>query len=223
MQLGHPFVVAPEEGREILCQILFIRPGQGANDAKVQRDIAAKRGRRNADLNVARVHVGVKETVTKHLREENGDAVPGQLRNIHPRCPQAIHLTDGNPVHALHHNDFSRAIVPEHLGNQHQIKPGHVAAQLRGTGGLTHQIELVMQVFVKLSHHLARLETLAAVGEALYPAGHHAHQSQVFFDRREHTGPQHLDGNFPGLTRPVFQHGKMHLCNRGAGDWLPIE
>jgi len=76
--------------------------------------------------------------------------------------------------------------VPDHLGDQHQIKALHVAAQLGRVGRFAHQVQLVVQVFVKLGHHLAGFEAFAVGAQVFHPARHHAHQAQVFVDDGQH-------------------------------------
>ena len=87
MQLGHPLVVAPEKSREVLGQILFVVLGESTHNAKVQGDVAPQRRGLNADLNVARVHVGMEKPIAKHLGKEEGDAIAGQLFHVHARSP----------------------------------------------------------------------------------------------------------------------------------------
>ena len=70
-----------------------------------------------------------------------------------------------------------------------------------------------MQVSIELGHHFARFEPLAVGRQALDPGGHHVHQGQVFFNRRQNIGSQDFDGNFT----PTRQHGKVHLSDGGTG------
>ncbi len=217
MQLGHAFVVAPKKGGEVLRQILFVELGQRADDAEVQRDVAPKGGRGHADLDVARVHVGMKKPVAKHLGEEDGDAVAGEFWNVHAQTAQLVHLVDGQAVHALHHHHLGVAIVPKHFGNQHQIEPLHVAPQLGRVGRFAQQVQLVVQVFVELGHHLARFEAFALGRQRVHPTGHHAHEAQVFVNNRQHVGPQHLDRHFASALATVAQDSKVDLGDGGAG------
>ena len=159
----------------------------------------------------------MKEAVTEHLGEKDGDAVAREFGDVYPGIPQALDLADGYTVHALHHHDLGVAEVPENLRDQHQVQPGHVAAQLRGVGGLPHQIEFVVQIVVELGHHLAGLEALAVGRQALHPPGHHAHETQVFLDHGQHTRAQHLDRHLALDAMAVPQRGEMHLRNGGAG------
>ena len=105
VQLRHPFVVAPEEGGEVLRQVLFVELGQGPDDAEIQRDIAPEGVGRQADLDVARMHIGMEEPVAKDLREEDGHTISRQFGDIHPSRPQALDLVDRNALHSLHHDD----------------------------------------------------------------------------------------------------------------------
>jgi hypothetical protein len=44
----------------------------------------------SADLDVARVHVGVEEAVAEHLREEDRHAVAGQLLQVDAGVAQSL-------------------------------------------------------------------------------------------------------------------------------------
>jgi len=80
-----------------------------------------------------------------------------------------------------------------------------------------------MQIFVKLSHHLARFEAFAIVGQTLHPACHHAQEVQILVDHIQHARAQHLDGDLAMVAAALLEHGKVDLCNRGAGHRLPLE
>ena len=84
-------------------------------------------------------------------------------------------------------------------GTMHQVQALHVAPQLRGVGGLAHQVELVVQVVVELGHHLARLQPLAVGAEPLDPARQRVQQRQVVLDR-----PSSMPGRstFTATSRP---------------------
>ena len=219
MQLSHPLVIALEKCGEILGQIFFVEFGERAHNAEVQRDVAAKALGSQTHLDVAGVHVGMEEAIPEHLGKKQRHTVTGQLFDVHTGTAQALHLVDGHAVHALHHHHFGAAVVPDHLWNQNQVQILHVAAQLGCAGSLAQQIQLVVQVFVKLGHHLAGLESAAIGRQALHPTGHHAHQRQVFFNHRHHVGPQHLDSHLPAIG----QHGKVNLGNGGAGNGCALE
>ena len=103
----------------------------------------------------------MKKPVTKNLGEENRNAITGQFFQVHAGINQPLGLADGHPVHALHHHDVGHAEVPDHLGNQDQIKTLHIAAQLGSVRSFPQQVQLIVQVFIKLTHHLARFQALA--------------------------------------------------------------
>ena len=223
VQLRHTLVVTAEKRGEVLRKVLFVHLGQGADDAKVQRDVAAKGFRIEADLDIARVHIGMEKTIAKHLGEENRHTIARQFGNIHASIAQLLHLADGHAVHTLHHHHFGVAKVPKYLGHQHQIQPLHVAPQLGRIGGFAHQIQFVVQIGIELGHHFARFQALAISREAFQPTGHHAHESQVFFNHRQHPGTQHLHRHLMRLPLTVHQGSEVHLCNRGAGHRLTLE
>ena len=223
MQGRHTLVVAAEKGQKVLRQIFLVELGQRANDAKVQRDIAPEAIGLQADHDVSRVHVRMEETITKHLGKENGHAITRQLGDVNTGVTQTLHLTDGHALHALHHHHIGVAVIPVNLGDQHQIQPFHIAAQLRGIGGFTDQIQLVMQIVVELGNDFSGLEALAVAGELFHPAGHHVHQRQVFVDDRLHAGAQHLDSYFALAAILVAHHGEMHLRDGGAGHGLALK
>ena len=214
MQLCHAFVVAPEKRAEILCQVFLVNLGERANNAEVQRDITAKSLGLQADLNVARMHVAMEEPITKHLGKKYRHAIACEFFHVDTGIAQTLGLADGHALHALHHHHVGHAVVPDHLRDHHQIKTGHIAPQLGSACGFTHQVEFVVQILVKLAHHLARLEALAVSRRAFHPACHHVHQGQVFFNGRQHVGAQYLDGDFTAIG----QHGEVNLRNRCAGD-----
>ena len=91
------------------------------------------------------------------------------------------------------------------------------------TGRFAHQIKFVVQVLVKFSDHLARLEAFTVTGQTLNPPGHQAHQTQVFFNHRQHARPQDLHRDLAIDAMAVFKHRKMDLRNGGAGDGLSIK
>ena len=219
VQLGHALVVALEEGDEVLRQVFLVDLGERADDAEVQRDVAAEGRRRQADLDVAGVHVGVEEAVAKDLREEDRDAVARQLLDVDAGVAQPAQLADRHAVHALHHDHAGGAVIPHHLRDHHQPQAVHVAAQLGGVGGLAHQVELVVQVDVELGHHFARLQALAVGEQALDPDRQRVQQRQVVVDHRHHAGPQHLDRDLAA----GLQRREVHLRDRGAGHRLGLE
>ena len=70
VQFGNTFVVAPEKCGEVLRKVFLVNFGQRSDDAKVQRDIAAKGRRFQTDLDVAGMHVCMEKPIAKHLGEK---------------------------------------------------------------------------------------------------------------------------------------------------------
>ena len=217
VQFGHALVVAPEKSTEVLRQILFVVFSERAHNAEIKGNVTPQSFWLNADLNVARVHVRMEKTIAKYLREKKRHAIFGQLRNVHARSAQCIHLTDGQALHALHDDDFGVTVIPIHLWNQNQIQTLHVSSKLRSVGGLPDQIQLIVQMFVKFSHHLTGFEALAICADFFKPTGHHAHQVQIFFNRLQHVGAQHFDCYLLDHTVFVLPQSKMDLRNGCAG------
>lgn len=104
-------------------------------------------------------------------------------------------------------------MVPDHLGHQHQIRPIHVATQLRRWFfARTRSSSSCRSVnSAAASRGLRRLPSAhrrCAQRECVY------HQGQVVFDDVEHAGAQHLDGHFAS----VVQHRKVHLGDGSTGN-----
>ena len=223
MQFGHALVVAAEKSREILRQVLLVEFGERTDDAEIEQDVMAKTGWIQTDLDIAGMHVGVKKPIPKYLCEKDHDAIARQFGNVDACRTQTFQLRNGHTIHALHYHHFGMAEIPEHLGNQHIFQFRHVAAQLGCIGSLPHQVEFVVQVFVELGHHFARLESLAISRQVLDPPGQHRHQRQVLLDHATHRGTQYLDGDFAHLTLAIQYRGEMHLGNRCAGHRRLVE
>ena len=165
----------------------------------------------------------MEKTIAEHLGEEYGDAITGQLGDVYASILQPLDLADRHASHALHDHHLGAAKVPKNLGNEHQIEAIHVAAQLRSIRCFADQVQFIVQVIVKLGHHLTGLETLAVGRQALDPTGHHAHEAQVFFNHRQHARPQDLHCDFTLHTVPVEQGGEVHLGNGCTGDWRALK
>ena len=71
MQLGAEPVVLLENGQQVARKVIQILLVDLADDGTVDRHVARVFRLGAVDKDVARVHVGVKETVAEHLRKEN--------------------------------------------------------------------------------------------------------------------------------------------------------
>ena len=139
--LGDAAIVAAEEREEVLREVVLVEIAQRADDAEVERDVAAVR----TDQDVARVHVGVEEAVAEHLREEDLDAGARDVLDARALGADRVDLADGNAVHALHHHHLGGAPVPVHLRHREQRRVEEVAPQLARIRRLAHEVELVVR------------------------------------------------------------------------------
>ena len=64
-------------------------------------------------------------------------------------------VADRDAVDALHHQHVRAAVVPVDLRHVQQRGAGEIALELRGVGGLAHQVELIEHGFLVLAHDLA--------------------------------------------------------------------
>ena len=89
-------VVAAEEREEILGEIVLVALVERADDAEVHGDVLRPLRIRDVDEDVAGMHVGVKEVVAEHLREEDLDAVLGEPLDVGARGAQRGEVVDLN-------------------------------------------------------------------------------------------------------------------------------
>ncbi len=108
-------------------------------------------------------------------------------------------------------------MVPVNLGHDQQRRLGEVAAQLRGIGGLAHEVEFIAQVFGELGDHLAWLQAPGIRPQSFKQNGEGVEQSEVVLDDRQHVRAQDLDRDF--VTAILFlQPGEVNLGDRGRSD-----
>src|SRR5690606_13502932 len=105
VQLGHPLVVAPEEGREVLRQVFLVVLGEGANDAEVQGNVTPEGGRIRAHLVVAgelaRMEKPTRNTwvekIVTHTRASFGVSTPrrrsSSIRLMGTPCMRSMTMT----------------------------------------------------------------------------------------------------------------------------------
>jgi hypothetical protein len=177
------------------------------NNAEIQRNVAPKSVWREADLDVAGVHVGMEKTVAKHLRKKDGDPILCQLLDVDASLSELCHLADGHTVPCAPSPSLNgRAVIPQISGISHQLQALHIAPQLRGAGRLTHQVQFVMQVYLSNSATTSRgRNRFPSADRLLDPGGHHAHQAQVFLN-----GPSILGRSTLTAT------SRSHHCDRAA-------
>ena len=135
-------VVAVEEREEVLGEIVLVALVERADDAEVDGGVLRLLRVGDVDEDVAGVHVGMKEIVAKHLREEDLDAVLREPLDVGARGAQRLHVVDGMPTMRSIAITFGRQIVPIDLGHVQQRRAREIAPQLRGVGRLAHEVEL---------------------------------------------------------------------------------
>src|SRR5207302_9114088 len=109
-----------EEREKILRKITLVALRQRTHDAEVERDVLAVVSGIDRDENIARMHVGVKEAVPKHLRKEDLDAGPGQALEVDARSRQLVRPTDRSAGHALHDEHVGVGPITMDFGNEEQ-------------------------------------------------------------------------------------------------------
>src|SRR3546814_3769301 len=88
MQLRHSPVIALKKGQKILGQIVFVELRERTHNAEIESDIAPERLGRIGHIDVSGMHIGVEESVGKHLCEENFDTSARQTLDIDPRSEE---------------------------------------------------------------------------------------------------------------------------------------
>ena len=114
---GNALVVATEEGKEILREVIFVGISQCADDAEIEGDIATVRG----DEDVAGVHVGMEKTIAENLGEKDFDAGSRQFGEIDAIGAQPVDLRDRCALHALHDHHGRRAEIPVNFRDDQQL------------------------------------------------------------------------------------------------------
>ena len=136
MQLRHFTVVAAENSEQIATQVILVRVRQAADDGAVHADIGWVGRIGGVHKDVARMHVGMKEAVLKHLGEKNLHAAFAQQLQVGTPGTQRLNIGDGNARYTLHGQHVAAGVVPVNLGYIEQLVVLEIASQLAGVGGL---------------------------------------------------------------------------------------
>src|SRR5260363_455036 len=99
MQAGTAAVIPLKKRQKILRQIVFVEVGQRTDDAEIKRDVSTGMRWIQTHQNIARVHLGMKKAVPKHLREKYFNAVARQPGKINATAVQRYGLTDRYALH----------------------------------------------------------------------------------------------------------------------------
>ena len=108
MGVGHPAVVAVEEGEQVLRQITLVDGAERAHNAEVDRAVLAAW----RDEDVARMHVGVEEAVAKRLSEKYLDSVVREFFAVDAGRVNLIDAANRNAVDPLHHHHIAPGVLP---------------------------------------------------------------------------------------------------------------
>ena len=118
MNLGHTAIVGLEETQQYIGQIVAGVAVEPSHDAEIDRDQHAVLTHEQ----VARVHVGVKETVLEHLAEKGRRGSANDALQVMLRCHErvdVIHRDAGDP---LGRQDASTGALP--------VDPGHSVSRV---------------------------------------------------------------------------------------------
>jgi hypothetical protein len=207
MQLGHPTVVAVEEGVEVLGEIPLVLVGQRADDAEVHGHVARLGRVRRVDEDVARVHVGVEEVVLEHLGEEHLHAAFGQPLHVDVGRAQEIGARDRDAVDALLDEHVGTAPVPVDLGDVEHRRAGELTLEFGGVGRLALQVELVHQGLVELGDHRHRVQARALRPVALRQSRDRVEYFEIAADAPVDARAGDLDDHLLA----VVERGGVHL------------
>ena len=170
----------------------------------------------HVDEDVAGVHVGVKEVVAEHLREEDLDAVLREPLDVRAGAAQRLDVVDLDAEDALHRQHVRAAKIPMDLGHVQQVGAGEIALELRGVRGFAHQIELDGERPLELRDDLDGMEPMRLGPVALREPGDRVQHLDVALDQRRDVRPQDLHDD--GLA--AREARRVHLRDRGRRERL---
>ena len=120
MQLGDLAVIAAEKRQQIAGKIALVIRCKGTNDAEIDGNVLRVRGVADIHENIARVHVGVEETVPKNLGEEDLHPFLCQYFQIDAGFTKRRNVGNGDAVDALHDQNGLACVVPVDGGDINQ-------------------------------------------------------------------------------------------------------
>ena len=143
-----------------------------------------------------------------------------QLAGCRCRPRAARHVADRHAVDALHHHHVDAAVVPVHLGHVEQRRAGEVALQLRGVGGLAHQVELVENGLLVLAR-----PSRAAAAAGLRASSAARARASAYSTSRSRSMTARMPGRSTLTTTswPFSSRRRVHLRDRGRGQRRLVE
>ena len=161
MHFGDAAVVAIKKREKVAREIILIERSQPPHNAEVVKNKAPLR----VDMDIARMHIGVKKSIAENLREKNLDAVAGEAAQIDSGGGEGFGLRDGNAAQKLHHHRLARAKIPMDFRHARARVGGEIAAQLGAVGGFEQKVGFDFKMAVELVDDGAGAQALA-VGQA---------------------------------------------------------
>ncbi|RMS05948.1 hypothetical protein ALP75_204957 [Pseudomonas syringae pv. actinidiae] len=161
----------------------------------------------------------MEKAVAKDLREEDLHAALGEHLHVGALIGQPGHVGDLQAVDALHDQHLRTAPVPVDLWHVKQVGAFEVAAQLAGVGRFAQQVQLVVDGFFVVHHHLHRVQQARIGRYALGHAGKDEQPGKVLADDRFEPWAYYFHHDFfTGL-----EARGMHLSHRGRGQWCFVK
>ena len=126
----------------------------------------------------------MEEAVFEHLGKENFHPKACQFFQINAFGHQRIDIGNRRAIHPLHGHDGAAAKIKIHFRHDEHGAVFKLASQLAGIGRFVHQIQFIVQVFIKLLHHFARFQALAIAEQFFQPHRAPMHQGQILLNHR---------------------------------------
>jgi hypothetical protein len=212
MHFGDADVIAGDEAVEDFGEETALLLAEPPDNAHVDRDDHALR----IDEEIARMHVGMEETVAQRMAQEGLDQRVGKRVEIVAGGLQPLDIGHLDAVDPLHRDDVAAGALPVDLGTR---KPGssRVFGDLRKRCRFQAQVHLDLGRLLQSLRDLHRPQPAAGGHEALLQVGNEIHRLEIVGKALSHAGTHHLDGHFPA---PLWRHHfrRMHLGDRGGGD-----
>ncbi len=215
VEFGDPPVVVMEESEQVLRQVALVLGGQGADDAKVNGDVATI----GLDEDVARVHVGMEKVVLEDLGEKYLHPAFAQQFHAHALGLEPVDLAHRGAIDALHDQNAGMTQFPVDFGDIKLPAAEEVFAQLAGVGGLPLQVEFVQDGLLIVVDHIDRAQAPPVLPIALRQLGDAAQQPQVAADDGFDAGAHDLNHHLAA----VLEAGRVDLRDGGGGQGLFVK
>ena len=143
----------------------------------------------------------------------------GQKRQVRAQGLELRHLTHGQAVDALHHQQVRTGQVGVDAGNVEQRRAGEVLPQPLGVGRLPKHVQFRQHGLGVVRRHLRQAQALAGGDVLVDPAGQPSQHLQIGPHGFLYVWAHHLHHHFG----TVAQGRAMHLSDGGGGDGHEVE